>query len=128
MSQVKILVIDGHPVYALKTVAFLEGIGLRNVTLAKTGQEGLTIAEYLKPDIIILSSMVSDMRSLDVCLKIKSKVSVDSKVIVQYGLFTPEIDISQYKEFGASYVLERKEKDLSSFTQAIETLILNPTN
>ena len=118
----KILIVDGHPVYINKTQGFLEGLTFRNITLAKTGQEGIEKSESEKPGLVIMSGILPDMDAHEVCRMIKEKHS-SSRIIVQIGLFTEEYDIEKFKEFGADVVLDRKEKDLAPLQEAVVRLI-----
>ena len=122
MNQ-RILVIDGHPVYVNKTIGFLQGLTFKDIQLAKTGKEGIDKARNHKPDLVILSSMLQDMDSLEVCKAIHDLTRESVKIIVQIGLFTDAGTIDQFTQCGADAVLMRKEKDLKPLQDAIETLL-----
>lgn len=119
----KILVIDCHPVYAQKTLAFLQGLTLKNITLAKNGEEGLSSLKNNLFDLVILSGMLPDMQSIDVCKQVHILSGEGTKIIVQIGLFMEDKDIEQFLENGANKVLLRKEKDLNPLQDAIEDLL-----
>ena len=118
----KILLIDGHPVYILKLVGFLEGLTFKNISLATTGQEGINKIDLVKPDLVILSGMLPDMESQEVCKKIK-EINKSIKIIVQTGLFTDVESMKTFKVQGADAVLARKEKDLMPLQEIIEEFI-----
>ena len=118
----KILIIDSHPVYILKMEGFLRGLTLNNIILTKTGKEGIEKAKSESPDLIILSGMLPDMNSQEVCGTVKA-ASPSAGIIVQVGLFTEDKAIEEFKECGADFVLDRKEKDLSPLQEAIAQLI-----
>ena len=122
ITQKKILIIDGHPVYIYKLEGFLKGLSLSNVSLAHSGKEGLRLAESIRPDLVLLSGMLPDIDSRKLCKELKAALP-QTRIIVQVGLFTEMPVIEQFKEFGASAVLARKEKDLSALQQHIEKLL-----
>ena len=118
----KILIIDGHPVYIHKLEGFLEGLTYGDITLAKTGKEGLEKLLSIGPDLVIMSVVLPDMDAYEVCRMIKEKRAA-SRIIVQTGLFVPENDIQRFKRQGADIILDRKEKNLKPLEEAIKTLI-----
>lgn len=118
----KVLIVDGHPVYIHKLVGFLEGLTFKNITLAASGQEGISKAALVKPDLVILSGMLPDMESQEVCKEIKA-FDNNIKIIVQTGLFTDEESMKTLRTVGADAVLARKEKDLMPLQGVIEEFI-----
>ena len=119
----RILIIDGHPVYASETIEFLLGLTFENIQLAKTGKQGIDDARNKKPDLVILSSMLPDMDSLEVCEAIHELTNGSTKIIVQIGLFMEVGTIHKFTDYGADAVLTRKEKDLRPLQKAIEKLL-----
>lgn len=118
----KILVIDGHPVYIHKLAGFLEGLTFKNVALAPSGEEGIEKTQLIKPDLVILSGMLPDMDSNDVCKRIK-EINKTTKIIVQTGLFTELESVEKFRKHGADAILARKEKDLIPLQELIEEFI-----
>ena len=116
----KILIIDGHPVYTEKIIAFLQGMNFKNIRLALTGQQGLRDARRSFPDLVILSGQLPDMDSQDVCKQIKQIGQSKVRIIIQVGLLTEKEEIDVFKEQGADVVLDRKEKDLVPLQKALE--------
>ena len=121
----RILIIDGHPVYVNKTIGFLQGLTFKDIRLAKTGKQGIDEVQLKKPDLVILSSMLPDMDSFEVCKSINELTNGSSKIIVQIGLFTEVDMISKFKDYGADAVLMRKEKNLRPLQNAIKELTTN---
>jgi DNA-binding response OmpR family regulator len=117
----RILVIDAHPVYIHKMEGFLKGLTFHDIALARSGAEGVALAEAQRPQLIILSGMLPDMASEKVCELIKHRSG--APVIVQIGLFTEERSIQRLKVSGADVILPRKEKDLMPLQKAIEGLL-----
>jgi DNA-binding NarL/FixJ family response regulator len=118
----KILIVDAHPVYIYKTEGFLKGLTFRNIILSSSGKDGIEAAQVHDPALVILSGMLPDVPSEQVCEAIK-KGSPTAKIIVQVGLFTEANHIASLKAAGADSVLARKEKDLMPFQKAIEELL-----
>ena len=121
----RILIIDGHPVYAHKTIEFLRGLSFTDIQLAKTGNQGIDEIRSKNPDLVILSSMLSDMDSLEACKVIHELTNGFAKIIIQIGLAIEVKMIKQFTDYGADVVLMRKEKDLQPLQRAIEELFLN---
>jgi DNA-binding NarL/FixJ family response regulator len=119
-----ILIIDGHPAYIYKTEGFLQGLTFKYIVLATNAKEGIERARRDAPDLIILSGMLPDADSLQVCKDLKRLAVKELKIIVQVGLFTEQEAIDAFISAGADTVLERKEKDMQPLHDAIETLLL----
>lgn len=119
----KVLVIDCHPVYKDKIIGFLQDVGFEHIYLAQTGEEGLTMKESINPDLVLLSGMLPDMDSLDVCQTIHQSQKKPLKIIVQTGLFTEQERIEQFKLNGAHEVLLRKEKDFTPLRNAVDSAL-----
>ncbi len=118
----KILIIDAHPVYIHKTESFLAGLTFKNIVLATSGKKGIERIKSENPDLVILSGMLPDTESHDVCKMIKATNRL-TKIIVQTGLLTDELSITRFRECGADLVLPRKEKDLAPLQKAISQLL-----
>ena len=119
-----ILIVDGHPVYVNKTIGFLQGLTFKDIHLAKTGKQGINDAQNKKPDLVILSSMLQDMDSLEACRAIHELTKGLTKIIVQIGLFTEIETMNRFTNYGADAVLMRKEKNLQPLQKAIEHYFL----
>ncbi len=125
MNNVKILIIDGHPVYYQKTVGFLKGLTLKDITTASSGQEGLKKVDMLRPDLIMMSAMLPDFDGVDICREIRAIKDYTPKIIVQIGVFYEEKDIDDLYQSGANKVVLRKEKDFLSLEKAIDELLFS---
>ena len=124
MSQ-KILIIDGHPVYANKMVEFFQELTFEDIYLATTGKQGMDLVQSRNLDLIVLSAILPDKDGLEICKNINEITKGSVKIIVQTGLFAEEKDIKQFKDYGANDVLVRKEKDLKPLQNAIEELLFS---
>lgn len=121
----KILIIDGHPVYIFKLEGFLRGLTYQNIVLAHSGEEGIQKAESEEPDLVILSGMLPEIDSYEVCKNLKEKIP-STKIIILIGLFTEKDVVAKFHEMGADAILARKEKDLLPLQEAIHQLINKP--
>ena len=120
----KILIIDGHPVYAKKTEAFFKGLTFSDIAIAPGASEGLKKFESAPADLVVLSSMLPDGDSHEVCRALRSQAGSSLGIIVQAGL----IDQEQAQQFlldGANRILLRKEKDLAPLQQVVEELLFS---
>ena len=127
MMDKKILIIDGHPVYIQKLEGFLRGLTFQSIFLGPCAQEALALLEAEKPHLVILSGMLPDKDSLELCQEIRKKYP-SVKIIVQIGLFTQITQIEEFMKAGADAVLARKEKDLQPLQETIERLIKTPSS
>ena len=118
----KILIIDGHPVYIHKLDGFLRSLTFKNVSLASSAGEGIEKVRTQQPDLVILSGMLPDAESVEVCKLIK-EIHPMVRMIVQVGLFTEKEAVERFIKHGAHSVLPRKEKDLHPLQSSIESLL-----
>ena len=114
-----ILIIDAHPVYALKLEGFLRGLTFRHISLTENGGAGIEAARGDKPGLALVSGMLPDMDATECCRQIRA-VSPATRIIVQTGLFTEYAQIGALRDSGADHVLPRREKDWSPLQRAVE--------
>ena len=119
MMNARIMVIDAHPVYALKMAGFLESLTLKNITVVPRGLEAMAAVAEHKPDVIVLSATMPDTDSVALVRQIKSFCGPYTRIIVQTGLLTTPETVQAFKSSGAEYVLPRREKDWSAFQEAL---------
>lgn len=119
----KITIIDGHPVYAKKTEAFLRGLTFSEITIIPSADEALKNPGNAPADLVILSGMLPDGDSHQVCQTLRVKAGPSLKIIVQTGLMVDPKEIERFFQDGADRVLVRKEKDTKPFQQAVEELL-----
>ena len=121
MNQ-NILVIDTHPVFIHKTEGFLRGLTFQNIDLAKNSSEATKLLETRSYDLVILSGVLSDGSSEEMCAFIKRKFA-QTKILVQISMLVEEEKMYTFQALGADAVLARKEKDLLPLQTAIEQLL-----
>lgn len=77
----KILIIDDSPVARFELKTILENIGFTEIYEAENGEEGLSTARRVKPDLITLDIIMPGAGGIDILKKIKSE-SPHIKVIM----------------------------------------------
>lgn len=76
-----VLYIDDDP-QNLDTISRVLARQGYKVTTAKSGQEGLKVAEAHKPDIILLDILLPDMNGFDVCDEIRSRPQLKTTPVI----------------------------------------------
>ena len=89
--QVKILIIEDEPNQADLIQFNLEQDGYE-VYKAKDGEEGLTIAHEILPDLILLDWMIPKMSGPDVCRKIRKSQDIKETPIIMISAKSEEQD------------------------------------
>ena len=89
--QVKILIIEDEPNQADLIQFNLEQDGYE-VYKAKNGEEGLTIAHEILPDLILLDWMIPKMSGPDVCRKIRKSQDIKETPIIMISAKSEEQD------------------------------------
>jgi DNA-binding NarL/FixJ family response regulator len=120
--QTKIMIIDAHPVYVLKTVGFLESLTLKDNVVVARGQKAIEAVGEHKPDVIVLSATLSDADSVELSRQIKSLYPAVA-MIIQTGLLTSAQVEGAFKSVGVDYVVPRLEKDWSAFQHALTDIL-----
>ncbi len=118
----KIMIIDAHPVYAPKMVAFLESLTLKDTVVVAGGLKAMAAIAQHQPDVIVLSATLPDMDSVVLAGQIKS-LHPGAPMIVQTGLLTSPQVSEAFKSAGVEYVVPRREKDWSAFQGALTDIL-----
>jgi len=74
--------------------------GFDNVVSARNGEEGIKLAEEVKPDIVVLDTKLPGMDGFETCKKIKEIEQGKIKVIIITG-FVDAVDAVKAKQMGA---------------------------
>jgi len=78
-----------------------------DVAVAGTGNEGVKLAEKIKPDLVILDLILPDISGFEVCAKLKQDVSLNNAIIVIFSVKDSIEDISKAFQLGADdYVIK----------------------
>ncbi len=100
MAYGKILVVEDNP-DILELVAYnLEAQGYE-VTRAMTGENGLSQAARVGPDLVILDVMLPGINGLDVCRKLKQNEATRSLPVILLTAKSEDADIISGLELGA---------------------------
>ncbi len=106
MPSKKILVVDDERDIA-ELIAFnLEREGYE-VTTANTGEEGLSKAQSIIPDLIVLDIMLPGLNGLDVCRHLKSEHETQKIPIIMLTAKDEDIDVVTGLELGADDYLTK---------------------
>lgn len=100
MAYGKILVVEDNP-DILELVAYnLEAQGYE-VTRAMTGENGLSLAARVSPDLVVLDVMLPGINGLDVCRKLKQQDATRAIPIILLTAKSEDADIISGLELGA---------------------------
>lgn len=117
-SEIKIVIVDDHPVVVNGLKSMLEGERIFSVSATFTGQEGLL--NYIKntqPDIVLLDIMLRDANGMDLCLDLKK--TPGKTAIIMFSNSCERSLILQCLENGASgYLLKN-----ASFEELREAIL-----
>lgn len=120
--NIKVMIIDAHPVYAPKTAGFLGSLTFKDVLIVPSGLKAMEAVTAYKPGIIVLSATLPDADSVVLARQIKSN-DPSIAMIVQTGLLiTPEAT-QAFKSAGVEHIIPRREKDWSAFEEALTSCI-----
>src|SRR5437763_879232 len=74
-ARAHILLVEDDPAVALTLSDVLETVGYE-VSHAKTGAEAETLADQMRPDLVLLDLMLPDVDGLILCANLKAKLDV----------------------------------------------------
>lgn len=120
-TDIKIMLIDAHPVYAPKMTGFLESLTFKSIETVPSGIRALEQLGRSRPDLIILSATLPDIDSVALVQQIKS-IHPGVPIIVQTGLLTSTQTIHAFTSAGVEYVIPRREKDWSALEEILMAL------
>lgn len=99
-NSMRILYIDDDPANLNTVSRVLDRAGYIVLT-AKTGQDGLDMAERERPDLILLDILLPDMSGFDVCEQIRSKPRL--KKIPVLGISASVIDANRRRNLSSDF-------------------------
>lgn len=112
----KILIIDDSPFIYKEVVANLEGLEYEVIGHAKSGEEGIRMAQELKPDIITLDIVMPGIDGIETAEKL-IEVAPDIKIVMLSSLCDHDT-MSEVESIGLKYLVSKPiEKEV-----LIETL------
>jgi DNA-binding response OmpR family regulator len=117
----KILVIEDneHDQKILKRHLVSAGFG--EVDVVPTGEQGVKLAEEVRPDLVIIDTKLPAMDGFETCRKVKHIPKLGAKVIVMTGLIEA-IDAGKAREAGADEYCA-KTSDCAHLMDAIHRLM-----
>jgi NarL family two-component system response regulator LiaR len=117
MTTIRILIVDDHAMVrqglslALQLQADLDIVGE-----AKNGSEGVTLAQSLRPDVILLDLSMPDFTGIEVTEKVRS-VSPGSKVLILSGVHADDKVFATVEAGVDGYIV--KDATTAELTEAI---------
>ncbi len=108
--SMRVLIIDDHALFRVGLQGLLEQRGIEVIAAVAEGSEGLTLAQQLQPDIILLDLRMPDMSGLDVLQAVKE---IELKIpVVMLTTSNDEQDLVEALRNGAQgYLLKDMEPD-----------------
>lgn len=108
--SMRVLMIDDHALFRVGLQGLLEQRGIEVIAAVAEGSEGLTLAQELVPDIILLDLRMPDMSGLEVLQKVKE---INLKIpVVMLTTSNEEHDLVEALRNGAQgYLLKDMEPD-----------------
>lgn len=108
---IRVLVVDDHPVVRRGLHSMLNGeLGISVVGMACSGEEGLLLAEKLKPDVVLLDLRMPNMSGVEVIIALRT-ASPDHKILVLTNYQLDE-DVFNALEAGAlGYLLKSASQE-----------------
>lgn len=108
MSDIRVLIVDDHPVVRTGIRNMLEpAMGISVVGEASTGSEALQMIESLQPNVVLLDMKLPDMSGIDVIKQIYEAKS--SSRVLGLSSYDDREFISQLLNYGASGYLLKEE-------------------
>jgi len=95
----KILIIDDEPIIITLITTLLESKGYCVLSASK-GKEGMTIAEKLMPDLIILDYHLPDFNGMEVFCMLKGNSKTQDIPVFLFTANTYEDDIGKLRKLG----------------------------
>ncbi len=100
LTQLRILLVDDHPLFLDGLRNMLTARGAQVIGMAKDGREALTMAQTLKPDVILMDIRMPRMNGLEATLQIKAKMPQTK--IMMLTSSADEADLFEALRAGAS--------------------------
>lgn len=122
MENKKILIIDDNEAHNEVMVSLFNEVGYKNINVAINGDEGLAKVDSIRPDLVILDTLLPDTTGFDVCKQITEKYGEEKPKIVIMTGFIDAVDVIKARQMGAEdYVV--KTADFSYLLDVVRKLI-----
>lgn len=111
LKSVTILIVDDDFTNLAIITQYLQNAGFR-VLIARNGQAGLTRAQHVKPDIILMDVMMPDINGFEVCRRLKEiETTQHIPVIFMTALTRVEDKIKGFDAGGVDYVTKPLQQE-----------------
>lgn len=120
-THLKILIVDDDDQFRGLIMWHLMKKGFHNVSLAEDGEEGIKQALAVKPDIVILDTVLPPTNGFDVCRQIIQIPGLESTKIIMITTSFRKIDPKRSRRVGAN-IYTLKTKDFSCIMEAISEM------
>ncbi len=117
----KILLVEDSPTQAAKTRLVLEEKGYK-VFVAADGNEGISKAAEIQPDLIVLDVYLPQLSGFEVCKHLKSNLHIRTIPIVMFSNENKLRNMVTAYEMGADYFVVKSEEGERVLTLLIETV------
>lgn len=117
----KVLVVEDSPTQALRLRLILEKEGLE-VVVAKTGLEGVQVADQASPSIVVLDVNLPDIDGFQVCQKLKENPSTAELPVVMLTVKDRVTDTLAGLEVGADAYIPKDDFAETNLLQALRDL------
>ena len=119
-----VLIIDDDPVIRLLLRGVATRMGVGKIVEADNGTVGLSLAEAIKPDVILLDIMMPGMDGFEVCRKLRANPAfANTAILIQTGLERNEQRVECFT-VGASDVVS-KPLNITEFTARMKAHLRN---
>ncbi len=122
----KVLLIEDSPTQAVKTRLVLESKNYE-VFIAITGEEGLSMAADIRPDLIVLDVYLPRLSGFEVCQQLKTEVNLRSIPVIMFSNENKLKNMVKAYEMGADYYVVKGDEGERVLTLLIETVFTRIT-
>jgi DNA-binding response OmpR family regulator len=121
MNNIHVTIIEDDDFLRSLAVTKLQKEGM-HVTTASNGEEGLTVIESEKPEIIILDLMLPTMSGFEVLEQMQKKGLLKTMKVVVFSNLGDDEDITKCMDLGATDYLVKANFTLDELVQKVKTL------
>jgi DNA-binding NarL/FixJ family response regulator len=122
MSPYKVLIVDDHELVRRGLKEILRGTDFEVCGEAENGQEGLTQAVSLRPDLVLLDMSMPVLTGLQAAAKIRRLVP-DTKILIVTMHDSPQMEIAARAAGADAYIT--KMAAAKSLLEAMRALVAN---
>jgi len=120
MDKKRILIIDDEENFCKLVKKNIEQAGKFEVDIATNGQDGISLARQIKPDLILLDILMPEMDGAEVAAQIRDDESIRNTPIVFLTAIAKEEDSDSQASLTKGYALLSKTATLRELMACIE--------